>query len=84
MRLSGQLHPAMRPAAGDRLDAALHHLLHVRVGLLAGEAMDCDRSAGPDEVHINPGTVTSSGKFSMASTSSSIRHTSVWRLASLA
>jgi len=50
----GAAAPGNAPGAGDRLDAALHHLLHVRVGLLAGEAHGLRQVAGPDEVHINP------------------------------
>src|SRR4249920_1793804 len=80
----GAATPGDASGASDDLDATLHRLLHVRVGLLAGEPIDCERSPDPMKYTSTPATVTRSGKFSIASISSSIRHTRVWRLASRA
>src|SRR2546429_6031043 len=42
----GAATPGNAPGVGDYLDAALHHLLHLRVGLLAGVAHRLGQVAG--------------------------------------
>src|SRR5262249_17988455 len=42
------------PGASDDLDATLHRLLHVRVGLLTGEPHRLRKVPGPDEIHVHP------------------------------
>src|SRR3989442_14951157 len=49
----GAAAPGDAPGAGDDLDAALHHLLHFRMGLLAGVAHGLRQVAGPGEIHIH-------------------------------
>src|SRR3989442_7405581 len=49
----GAAAPGDAPGAGDDLDAALHHLLHFRIRLLAGVAHGLREITGPDEVHVD-------------------------------
>src|SRR5437762_10435690 len=41
--------------AGDRLHAALHHLLHLGVSLLSGKTHGLRKVPGADEVHVHTG-----------------------------
>src|SRR5262245_33565006 len=50
----GAATPGDAPCASDDLDATLHRLLHVRVGLLAGEPHRLRKVSRPDEVHVHP------------------------------